>query len=331
MSDASQDQLTTRVPASAAGQPLLAWLAERFRYFDIAGWQQQIAAGRIRHNDAPADATARLVAGDRIAFAVAAPDGPCDLPTIVHEDADLVVVDKPPLYVVQRVGAFGYTFVAALEARCGARLEAVHRLDRETSGLLVLAKTRPAFTALQAQWQTRSVAKTYLALVHGHLASERLTVDAPIGPVPGGRIGPRRTVLAATAPQARAAITHFTVQRRLARGTLVHAVPETGRTHQIRVHLEHLGHPLVGDKLYGRSDDEYLAWVAHVKSGGTATDGLAGPTGRHLLHAASLAFDQPRTGARIAVTAPLPADFARALAVAAVSAATPAAGSDADP
>lgn len=324
LNDDASDRLVSRTPERVAGRLLVDWLAERFRYHDAAGWREQLVAGRIRCNASSATIATVLAGGDRIEFTVARTDEIAV--AIVHEDEDLLVVDKPSNCIVQRTGAFGRTFLRTLEARSGSSLEPVHRLDRETSGLLVLARSKAAFTALQAQWHGRTVAKEYLALVHGKVQDDAVTVDAAIGPRACSKVPARRGVVAGNAPHAQPAISHFAVVERFAAHTLLRAVPETGRTHQIRVHLEHLGHPLVGDKLYGRSDDEYLAYVQHLKAGGDRTDGSAGPPERQMLHAAALAFAQPRTGRRVALTAPRPDDLCRVLAALATASAS---GSDA--
>jgi 23S rRNA pseudouridine1911/1915/1917 synthase len=141
-------------------------------------------------------------------------------------------------------------------------------------------------------------------------------VDAPIGNAPGSAIAARRAVVTAATRGARQAGTEFTVERRFAAHTLLRAVPRTGRTHQIRVHLEHLGHPLVGDKLYGHPDAHFLAYQTHLKQDGDPRWPGRAEAPRQLLHAALLTCRHPGTGEPIAFTAPMPADFATCLATA---------------
>jgi len=184
------------------------------------------------------------------------------------------------------------------------RLGLVHRLDKDTSGCLVVARTEAALQALQAQWKGRTVEKVYLALCHGALA-ERGRLDTPYGRHPKDRT--RHTGRLRTA--SRRAITEWAVVERFgAAATLAEVLLHTGRTHQIRVHLSEAGHPLLADALYGGTRRE-----ARAPAGLAAR--AAAAIGRQALHAARLAFDHPRTGRRLRFEAPLPPDFRRALEV----------------
>jgi 23S rRNA pseudouridine1911/1915/1917 synthase len=164
----------------------------------------------------------------------------------------------------------------------------VHRLDKDTSGLLIVAKTEAALRALQAAIKAREVRREYLALVHGRVAVAEGTIEAPIARHPRHR---RRMAVVA---RGRGAVTRYRVRDRFASATLVEASLQTGRTHQIRVHFAHLGHPVVGDPVYGRRGERW---------------GMR----RQALHAFRLTFTHPGTGALIAVEAPLPQDMANAL------------------
>lgn len=233
--------------------------------------------------------------------------------TVVHEDEDLVVVDKPAGLVVHPgAGNADGTLIAGLVARYPdiaelgkaggdpSRPGIVHRIDRGTSGLLVVARTPRAYRSLAAQMGARTVGRRYLALVAGNLADDQGIVDAPIGR------SQRTPTKMAIASSGRAARTSFVVLGRLDEvggpqghgplpATLVACRLETGRTHQIRVHLAAIGHPVMGDDRYG--------------PGGRVGGGLL-PPGRLFLHAAELAFDHPATGALVGWESELPADLA---------------------
>lgn len=215
---------------------------------------------------------------------------------VVFEDEHLLVLNKPPgLSVHPGAGRPRGTLANALIARLPAlravgavlRPGIVHRLDRDTSGLLIVAKTPPALAALQQAVAARDVSRAYLALVCGDLSSDEGTIDAPIGRHPR-----HRTKMAVMAG-GRHAITRYRVVERLGSATLVEATLVTGRTHQIRVHFSHLGHPLVGDPVYGRR--------CPLPPSVTPA--------RQMLHAYRLGFLHPRTGRRLHFEAPLPADF----------------------
>jgi 23S rRNA pseudouridine1911/1915/1917 synthase len=213
-------------------------------------------------------------------------------PRIVHLDEALAVVDKPAGLVVHPAPSHqGPTLVSELAEILGGgdpeRPGIVHRLDKGTSGLLVVARDDAAHAALQAQVQRREVERVYLALAGGRLSSRTGTIDAPIG---RARQRHRMAVSGAASRQAR---THFEVLELLPRESYLQARLETGRTHQIRAHFAAIGHPLTGDATYG----------------GAERYGLR----RQFLHAHRLAFDHPRTGERLSFSSPLPADLAAAL------------------
>ncbi len=219
---------------------------------------------------------------------------------VVHLDEALAVVDKPAGLVVHPAPSHrGPTLVEELGELLGGgedsqRPGIVHRLDKGTSGLLVVARTDAAHAALQAQVQRREVERHYLALAGGRLASRTGTIDAPIG-----RAAHERHRMAVSGAAARQARTHFAVLEILASDTYLEARLETGRTHQIRAHFAAIGHPLAGDNIYG----------------GRVRYGLE----RQFLHAHRLAFTHPESGARLAFDSELPADLSAALAAARVA------------
>jgi 23S rRNA pseudouridine1911/1915/1917 synthase len=235
--------------------------------------------------------------------APAVPQAEPELPlAIVYEDDDLLIIDKPAGQVVHPApGHDSGTLVNALLGR-GAELAPggiagvqrpgiVHRLDRDTSGLLMVARTDAAQASLQAQLKARRVKKTYLALVHGSVAAAVGRIEAPVGRDPG-----RRTRMAVT-PNGRASVTGYRVRERFAGWTLLELDLITGRTHQIRVHLEAIGYPVAGDPLYGT---------------GTSRRGPAGLE-RLFLHSWRLELTSPSTGRLIRAEAPLPEPLERVL------------------
>jgi 23S rRNA pseudouridine1911/1915/1917 synthase len=213
--------------------------------------------------------------------------------TIVYQDDHLLVVDKAPGLVVHPARGHREGTLAQLLAGLAAggepgRAGVVHRLDRDTSGLLVLSRSDEAHRLLQAALAARRIEREYLALVQGRPPARSGTIEAPIGR--DQRVRTRMTVGGVSPREAR---THFTLERSLPDTTLLRLRLETGRTHQIRVHLQAIGHPVCGDPEYG-------------------TAGLLGLE-RQFLHATRLAFEHPFTGARVEIDSPLPADLQRAL------------------
>jgi RluA family pseudouridine synthase len=301
-------ELSCRVPADAAGSTLAGWLARRFRYRSEAEWSACAGAGDLRVDGAVAAADRILCGGERVTTRMRwrEPDVD-DRIALLHIDAEIVVATKPALLPVHADGPFvRHTFVALLADRVGPpRPRLVHRLDRETSGVILAARTRAAARALEQAFAAGQVGKRYLAVVHGVVAQPRLVVDLPLGPAPGSAISMRQ----GPSPSGKPAVTELEVVARGPAHTLLRAQPRTGRTHQIRAHLEAIGHAVVGDKLYGRSDDEWLAFIAHVKAGGDQAFGNRYGVAHHLLHAESLQFPHPRTAELVEFTAEPPAEF----------------------
>ncbi len=228
---------------------------------------------------------------------------------ILHDDPSLVVVDKPAHLPSHADGPFvANTLVHIVRTMLAApSLDLVHRLDRETSGVCVLARDAATRDHLRRQFSTNGVRKEYLAIVRGGIEHD-IDVDLPIGFHAASTVSLRRSA-APDARDAKPAATRIEVLGRAADRSLVRCLPRTGRTHQIRVHLEALGAPVLGDKLYGRPDDDYLAFVARVKAGAKATDVDSGEPARQLLHAAAIEFAHPGSGATVRFTSPLPDDF----------------------
>ncbi len=220
---------------------------------------------------------------------------------ILMRGSGWLAVDKPPGIVVHPVNRIRENSLIRILRRQEGRepLRLVHRLDRETSGVLLVAESSSAASVLSRAFMNREVDKEYLALVDGVLREDAGRIDLPIGDAVGSRVHVRRE-----AGRGQPAQTAWTVERRFADRTLLRVVPETGRRHQIRVHLAHIGHPILGDILYGRSDDDYLTLV---RDGRDVRQEQDGPL-RQLLHCSRLVFRDP-AGERVEVAAPLPADF----------------------
>lgn len=259
--------------------------------------QRLIEAGRVRVDGVMRPKRHVVSAGETIEVSdVEAPaSAPSEGPTaefgVAYEDDALLVVDKPAGLVVHpAAGHREGTLSQALAARgvLAERGGLVHRLDRDTSGLLLVAKDEPTLRTLQEELRARRVEREYLALVEGRPPARTGTIDAPIG-----RDRRDRTRHSTETDSPREAVTHFAVERALPATTLLRVRLETGRTHQIRVHLKAIGHPVVGDREYG----------------GRLTLGLE----RQFLHAVRLAFDHPVGGERAEVESALPEELARAL------------------
>ena len=275
--------------------------------------KQLVDGGRVTVDGVARKASHALRAGERVEVTLPPPAPsavePEALPlTVLYEDAHLLAIDKPPGMVVHPApGARRGTVVNALLHRLGAGLGGVgaperpgivHRLDRDTSGVLVVARTTAALEGLARQFRERTLAKRYLALVHGRPGRDRGTIDLPVGRDPQ-----ERKRMSVRARRARHAVTHWEVVERLPGATLLGVDLETGRTHQIRVHLAAIGHPVVGDRVYGRGPRRSRDVPAAARA-------VLAACPRQALHAASLRCVHPVTGAPLAFEAPLPADLA---------------------
>lgn len=300
-------------PAGLAGLRLDLALTRLAPDLTRARAQRLIDLGRVQVDGRAGKASARLRGGERIELSIPDPEPSGlvaqDLPlAVLFEDEDLLVLDKAAGMVVHPArGTPHSTVVNALLHRlgpggAGARLGLVHRLDKDTSGCLVVAKSEAALQALQAAFKRRDVEKTYLALCHGALAPEG-RLDTPYGRHPRDRT----RFTGRLRDGVRRAVTAWTVREAFAGAALVEVSLHTGRTHQIRVHLSELGHPLLADATYGGTRREArLAPEDPVRRAAEAV-------GRQALHAWRLAFPHPRTGARVAFEAPLPPDLEAAL------------------
>ena len=282
------------------GERLDVFLTQSMNDFTRSHIKKLIDEGNVLVNDKCAKANLRLKPGDCVEITVPEPketgivaeDIPLD---IVYEDGHMLVVNKPQGMVVHpAAGNFDGTLVNALMAHCGDNLSGIngeirpgilHRIDKDTSGLLLVAKENIAHLGLAEQIKEHSLTREYICLVHGNIKEDSGTIDAPIG-----RDEKDRKKMTITYKNSREAVTHFFVMERFDRYTLVKCRLETGRTHQIRVHMSKNSHPIVGDKVYGRKKEEFK---------------LEG----QLLHAHKVGFIHPISGEYMEFSREVPAYF----------------------
>jgi 23S rRNA pseudouridine1911/1915/1917 synthase len=317
--------LTIIVPPEHSGQRLDQYLAAQISEVSRARVQQLIEKGEVLVNEAAAKASLRLGGGERIVVTgpptapplrAVAEEIPLD---IVYEDDDLAIVNKPAGMMVHAgagatedarnrgtlVNALLHRFQALSGVGGELRPGIVHRLDRGTSGLMVVAKNDEAHRRLARQFSAREVHKTYVALVHGWPKKDRGTIQSSIS-----RDAQRRTRMTTRrAAGGRDAVTHYVVTRRIdspyGKFALLELKIETGRTHQIRVHMSSLGHPVVGDTLYGAPREMRTGSGKRRAPGAAATVAL----GRNFLHSAKLELAHPRTGKRLSFARDLPEEL----------------------
>ncbi len=291
--------LSLRPAASDAGARVDAWLASQVEGLTRSAAARLLEEGRVTLEGRPLAKNYRLTGGEALAVSLPDPEPiealPQDIPLeVVYEDGDVIVVNKPKGLVVHPApGHPDGTLVNALLHHCGGSLSGVggalrpgivHRIDRDTSGLIIAAKNDLAHQALSAQLQDHTLARTYECLAVGGFREDAGTVDAPIGRHPVDR--KKMAVVSGGRP----AVTHWEVLERFPGLTYLRCRLETGRTHQIRVHLAHLGHPILGDTVYGARKP---------------VPGLQG----QCLHAVGLRFLHPRTGEPVELCCPLPEEF----------------------
>jgi 23S rRNA pseudouridine1911/1915/1917 synthase len=300
------------VEAEAAGRRLDVWLALRFPRHSRATLAQLVHIGRVEGLDRPLKPSSLLLAGERVRMWRPGmnPDAPPPpLPPVLYEDERLLAVDKPAGMLVHPSGS---TFVWALvglvrAARPGMEVHLAHRLDRDTSGVVLVAKDASANRHFKEVFRQKRIEKTYLALVLGRPEWSHIIVDAAIGRSLTSAIHLRMGVC----PDGAQASTEFQVMARFNDFALLACRPKTGRTHQIRVHLEHVGHPILGDRIYGQPDATFV----HVFEHGFDDWALARVRlDRQALHAWRLRLPHP-DGRSIEIQAPLPEDLREVMRV----------------
>jgi 23S rRNA pseudouridine1911/1915/1917 synthase len=323
-----------------------AFLKDRYRKRSRAAMVRALATGaiRLRRDQSPHLTAGRLkpstqlIAGDEVlVVSERRPEPPVDFNyRLIHEDDELFVVDKPANLPVHPAGRYFFnTLLTHLTADGKQNYYLAHRLDKETSGIMAMTKTKASCADLTAQFASRTTQKTYLAIVRGHTPPS-FTVDAPMlrsnrsvielkmmiaGPDAGGSdaaegmpaltafetVAHYRSRAAGQAPGAFGAGATPPGDFSSSEFSLVRCFPKTGRQHQIRLHLEHAGHPIVGDKLYGIPESESLRFYERQILSPEALARIVLP--RHALHAHALEFEHPRTGRKLRFESPLPADL----------------------
>jgi 23S rRNA pseudouridine1911/1915/1917 synthase len=323
---------TIEAPVEAKGQRLDLFLAAQLEGVSRSRVQLLLDQGDVLVDGKREKASLKLRGGERIDITgephpaplkATAEEIPLD---VIYEDADLAVINKPAGMMVHAgsgqneearnrgtlVNALLYRFKALSATGGDLRPGIVHRLDKETSGLIVVAKNDRTHAALAELFSSRQIKKTYIALVQGAIERARGTINSNVGR------DPQRRTRMTTKPlgDARAAVSHYEVVRRLAnrfgKFTLVRVRIETGRTHQIRVHMASIGHPVVGDSLYGGSGhltDQVASQAATSKAARRKAEPERLRLGRNFLHAAQLEFPHPRTGKLLQLEAPLPVEL----------------------
>lgn len=302
------------VTTEEAARRLDAFLADSVPDVTRSMFQKLIEDGCVAVNGAPEKASYKVRAGDAISYSVPAPKSahaqPEEVPLdILYEDDDLIVINKQKGMVVHPApGSREGTLVNALLAHCKGlasvggveRPGIVHRLDKDTSGVMVVAKNDAAYHSLQKQIQARTAERRYLAIVWGNPTWTDAVVDAPIGRHPVDR--KKMAVIESAAHRSRAAVSELHVLERYGPISLIEAKLQTGRTHQVRVHAAYARHPVVGDPVYSGHRRLESGSRDFRDEANRLIDGLHGQA----LHAFRLSFDHPRTGERMEFTAPMP-------------------------
>src|SRR5436853_3952802 len=287
--------LTFSVTAEEAGERLDSFLTTRIEGWSRARLQRLIDEADVLVNLEPAKSSYKVRAGDEIEIELAPPPSeaftPEDIPIeVVYEDEDLIVVNKPAGIIVHPAAgnpsgtlanALAFRFRELSTAGGAARPGIVHRLDKGTSGLMVVAKTESAHENLSNQFRAREVFKSYIALVHGRVEKRKGEIDQPM------TRDPRNRVRMAVARAGRSALSRYRIRESFDRFTLLDVELKTGRTHQIRVHLAWLKHPVVGDEVYGGGRDKTVS--------DPQIRGAIAKLNRQFLHAAQLGFRHPRS------------------------------------
>ena len=293
----------SKVPSGVQPASLAAYLTGRFSYLDETQWRQEISEGKVLVNGGSCSCETALNEGDLVAWEgreIEEPGIDADY-SILYEDEWMIAVDKTGDLPVHPAGRyFNNTLTSLMEKTLGAKVYPVHRLDRETSGVVLIA--RSAESAAKCQAALADASKEYLAIVLGSFP-ESLDADMPLGRDLNSPVRKKRAAYPGAAESAR---TRFILERNFSSYSLVRALPETGRLHQIRAHLEYAGYPIVGDKLYGGDPTRFLRFIETGLTDELRKELLLPRTA---LHAARLEFRHPYTQKVLSISAPLPVMF----------------------
>jgi 23S rRNA pseudouridine1911/1915/1917 synthase len=303
--DISMRSLGKPVSEDQAGMRIDSFLSDNFLFLTRAGWQKKIRSSMVRVGGRVIKGSYKIKAGDQISYMQDIQDEP-EVDTnikLLYEDEGVLAIFKPGYLPMHENGPWKKnTFAYLIQQEFGEDCAAVHRLDRETSGIVLCSRDYGIRKNLSNQWVQGEVEKEYLAICNGVPTTDEFKVDAPIGDAVGSIIRIKKSVN----PQGLESLTEFRCEQRAIDHSLVRAFPKTGRTNQIRVHLAHIGHVIVGDKMY-HPDEKVFDDYYRFGDG----ENIAEKTGfyRHLLHAAKITFTHPNTGERISVECEMPADM----------------------
>ncbi len=300
-------RFSSTVPSPHKNTPIVDYLSGRFSYLTSLQWREQVVAGNVFCNDVQCSTETTVHQNDVVACEVPVVD-PEDWQfdyKIVHEDKWLLGIDKPPGLVVHATGKFMKAnliyHLRFLRQPAFPEASLVNRLDMNTSGVMVIARSVEMVREMHRIFAAREVDKTYFALVHGVPDPPIGTIDLPLGKMVESKLPYRYGFEKIDRPKQ--AVTHYRLIEQIGDDfSLLELKPETGRTHQLRIHLAAIGHIIVGEKLYSMTDDEFIAW----KDGFAEREFLLP---RHALHCARLRFTHPKTESEVVMEAPLPADM----------------------
>jgi 23S rRNA pseudouridine1911/1915/1917 synthase len=300
-------QVSSKVPTGFKNALLVDYLATRFTYFSAEKWAALMENGSLTHNGQPGTIETRVRQGDIVIYTMPDPVPPEDLlVSIIYEDEWLLGVNKPPHFRVHSKGRFVTEnlvyYLRYQHDPAYPEAALVNRLDANTSGVVVFARDKETLRQLSGYFATGKVEKTYLAVVVGQPDPAHSVIELPLGKVPGSKTS-RQQVMAEG--KGKTAVTHYhTLELLGPNHALLQLQPKTGRTHQLRVHMAAIGHPIVGDALYQMRDEDYLHWVENGRSPKQMP-----LLQRQALHCAATQFQHPVTKAICTLEAPLPDDM----------------------
>ena len=317
MSEENVITLKSKVPREYDGKSLLDYLSGRYAYKSRESWNAEIRGGKVMLNGKNPRPEYKVSKGDVTSFTTLHNEPWVNKDVkVIWEDEFLLFVNKPAPIPCHADGAFiKNTLIHVLRTmRKSEELYLGHRLDRETSGVCVLSKSSVMLSALMPLFERGQVDKRYLAVSRGEAARDEFEVSGGMAADKASEISIRFKLFPSGTPDTKESRTQFKVLKRLKGYTLIECHPLTGRTNQIRVHLDSAGLPLAGDKLYGRSDREFLDFLDFVKKGGDSRFDGRYECERHMLHASSLAFKHPVTEQNLKIEAEMPDDMQKFLA-----------------